>query len=79
MCAEDAKLAMDHECEGIMLSNHGGRNLDTSPPSVLTLLEIHAKYPEIFDKLEVYVDGKLTGSSMTPVIHVFYRRRHSRE
>lgn len=59
MCAEDAKLALDYGCEGIMLSNHGGRNLDSAPPSVLTLLEIHAKCPQVFDKLEVYVDGKL--------------------
>lgn len=27
--AADARLAMDHDVEGIMLSNHGGRSLDT--------------------------------------------------
>jgi isopentenyl diphosphate isomerase/L-lactate dehydrogenase-like FMN-dependent dehydrogenase len=38
-------------------SNHGGRNLDTSPPSLLILLELQRHCPEIFDQLEVYVDG----------------------
>ena len=38
-------------------SNHGGRNLDTSPPSILVLLELQRCCPEIFDKLEVFIDG----------------------
>ena len=55
--AEDAKLAMEHKVDGILLSNHGGRNLDYSPPSILLLLEMHKCCPEIFDRMEVYVDG----------------------
>ncbi|KAK3676552.1 hypothetical protein LTR78_003828 [Recurvomyces mirabilis] len=55
--AADAKLAMKHKVDGILLSNHGGRNLDYSPPSILLLLEMHKCCPEIFDKMEVYVDG----------------------
>ncbi len=55
--AADAKLAMDHNVDGILLSNHGGRNLDFSPPSILLLLEMHKQCPEIFDRMEVYVDG----------------------
>lgn len=55
--AADAKLAMRHQVDGIVLSNHGGRNLDYSPPSVLLLLEMHRQCPEIFDCMEVYVDG----------------------
>lgn len=55
--AEDAKLAMQHNVDGILLSNHGGRNLDFSPPAVLLLLEMHKNCPEIFDRMEVYVDG----------------------
>ena len=62
-CAADARLAMEYGCQGIQLSNHGGRQLDTAPPSVLTLLELHALLPEIFDKLEVYVDGGVTRGS----------------
>ncbi|KAK3715186.1 hypothetical protein LTR37_007396 [Vermiconidia calcicola] len=55
--AEDAKLAMDHSVDGIVLSNHGGRNLDYSPPAILLLLEMHKNCPEVFDRMEVYVDG----------------------
>ena len=55
--AEDAKLAMQHGVDGILLSNHGGRNLDYSPPSILLLLEMHKQCPEVFDRMEVYVDG----------------------
>jgi L-lactate dehydrogenase (cytochrome) len=31
--------------------------LDTSPPALLTLLELRRHYPEIFGQVEVYVDG----------------------
>ncbi|ORY66002.1 FMN-dependent dehydrogenase-domain-containing protein [Pseudomassariella vexata] len=54
---EDAKLAVEYGVDGILLSNHGGRSLDTSQPAILNLLELRMKCPEIFAKLEVYVDG----------------------
>ncbi|KAG5297531.1 cytochrome b2 [Histoplasma ohiense] len=57
MSADDAILAMKAGLDGILLSNHGGRNLDTSPPALVTLLELHKRCPEIFDKMEIYVDG----------------------
>ncbi|RDW73535.1 putative L-lactate dehydrogenase-1 [Coleophoma cylindrospora] len=57
MTAMDAKRAMEAGCEGIVLSNHGGRNLDTSPIPILVLLELQKCCPEIFDRMEVYVDG----------------------
>lgn len=57
MSADDAILAMQAGVDGILLSNHGGRNLDTSPPSIITLLELHKRCPEIFDKMEIYVDS----------------------
>ena len=59
-CAADAKLAMQYGCQGIQLSNHGGRQLDTAPPSIVTLLELHAILPEIFHNLEIFVDGGIT-------------------
>lgn len=55
--ADDAILAMKAGLNGILLSNHGGRNLDTSPPSIITLLELHKRCPEVFDRMEVYVDS----------------------
>ncbi|KAL8785361.1 MAG: hypothetical protein Q9213_003426 [Squamulea squamosa] len=57
MCAEDAGRAAEEGLDGIVLSNHGGRNLDTSPPAILILLDLHRNAPHVFDKLEVYVDG----------------------
>jgi len=47
MTADDAKMALDAGMDGVLLSNHGGRNLDTSPPAILVLLEIHRRFPEI--------------------------------
>ncbi|KAK7533980.1 FMN-dependent dehydrogenase-domain-containing protein [Phyllosticta citribraziliensis] len=56
---EDAYLASLHapQVKGIILSNHGGRAMDTAPPAVHTLLEIRKYCPEVFDKIEVWVDG----------------------
>lgn len=55
--AADAKRAMQEGLQGIVLSNHGGRSLDTSPPAILILLELQRCCPEVFDHMEVYVDG----------------------
>ncbi|KAH7375960.1 FMN-dependent dehydrogenase [Plectosphaerella cucumerina] len=56
---EDAYLAAQHapQVKAIILSNHGGRALDTAPPAVHTLLEIRKYCPEVFSKIEVWVDG----------------------
>lgn len=57
--AEDAKLAAENDCQGILLSNHGGRQQHTAPSALATLLEIRAYCPEVLEKLEVYLDGGL--------------------
>lgn len=57
MSADDALLALKAGMDGILLSNHGGRNLDTSPASIITLLEIQKRCPEVLEKMEVYVDS----------------------
>ncbi|KAK4698017.1 hypothetical protein P7C71_g143, partial [Lecanoromycetidae sp. Uapishka_2] len=56
---EDAYLASLHtpQIAGIILSNHGGRAMDHAPPAVHTLLEIRKYCPDVFDKLDVLVDG----------------------
>ncbi|KAJ5343106.1 uncharacterized protein N7506_002930 [Penicillium brevicompactum] len=56
---EDAYIATKYrdQVKGIILSNHGGRSLDTAPPAVHTLLEIRKYCPEVFDCLDVWVDG----------------------
>jgi isopentenyl diphosphate isomerase/L-lactate dehydrogenase-like FMN-dependent dehydrogenase/predicted heme/steroid binding protein len=55
---EDAVLAARHSrVKGILVSNHGGRALDQSQPALLILYEIRKYAPEVFDSVEVYVDG----------------------
>ncbi|KAL8686582.1 MAG: hypothetical protein Q9218_007006, partial [Villophora microphyllina] len=46
MRAEDAKRAADAGMDGVVLSNHGGRNLDTAPPAILILLDLQRNAPE---------------------------------
>lgn len=56
---EDAYLASLHtpQIKAIILSNHGGRALDTAPPAIHTLLEIRKYCPEVLTRIEVWVDG----------------------
>ncbi|OQD65219.1 hypothetical protein PENPOL_c006G03680 [Penicillium polonicum] len=55
---EDAEIAATYaHVKGIILSNHGGRVLDTAPPAIHTLLEIRKYSPEVLEKLDVMVDG----------------------
>ncbi|KAJ5995956.1 hypothetical protein N7499_012098 [Penicillium canescens] len=56
---EDVKMAVERGVQGILLSNHGGRQIHSAPSSLMTLLEIRTYYPDAFDKLEVFVDGGL--------------------
>jgi isopentenyl diphosphate isomerase/L-lactate dehydrogenase-like FMN-dependent dehydrogenase len=55
--AADARNAIKNGVPAIILSNHGGRNLDGSPSSLEIALEIHNNDPSIFDEIEVYADG----------------------
>ena len=52
--SDDALLAVKHGASGVIVSNHGARQLDTTPATISVL-------PEIVDavggKVEVYVDG----------------------
>ena len=51
---EDAKEVVDHGADGVLLSNHGGRQLDRAPTPLELLPEVVAA---IGDRAEVYVDG----------------------
>ncbi len=51
---EDARHAVDHGCDAIIVSNHGGRQLDGAPSSIEVLPEI---VDEVGDKVEIHVDG----------------------
>ncbi len=52
--AEDAKRAADIGAQGIMISNHGGRQLDSTPAPIDCLAEMR---DAIGDSLELIVDG----------------------
>ncbi|KEY66529.1 hypothetical protein S7711_08033 [Stachybotrys chartarum IBT 7711] len=58
--SEDALLALDAGVDAIFISNHGGRSLDTSPATILVLLEIRRNCPQVFQRMDVYVDGGIT-------------------
>lgn len=57
MTVEDAQAAVANGAKAIILSNHGGRQLDGSPSSLEVALEIHEQAPEVFTQIEVYADG----------------------
>ncbi|OLL22723.1 Cytochrome b2, mitochondrial [Neolecta irregularis DAH-3] len=54
---EDAKIAADLGFDGIYISNHGGRQLDTAPPALHVLYEIRRFCPDILTRAEIYIDG----------------------
>ncbi|KAI0893234.1 FMN-dependent dehydrogenase-domain-containing protein [Annulohypoxylon nitens] len=56
----DAIKAMEVGVEAIYLTNHGGRSLDTAPATILVLLELQKCCPQIFERMEVYIDGGIT-------------------
>ncbi|OTA67926.1 hypothetical protein K449DRAFT_419634 [Hypoxylon sp. EC38] len=58
--AMDAVKAMEVGVDAIYITNHGGRSLDTAPATILVLLELQKCCPQIFDKMEVYIDGGIT-------------------
>ena len=58
MEVEDAVLAAQHGADAIVVSNHGGRQLDGAPSSIHALPAIVAA---VGDRLEVWMDGGIRG------------------
>ncbi|KAF9532062.1 FMN-dependent dehydrogenase-domain-containing protein [Crepidotus variabilis] len=56
-CVEDAVLAVEAGVDGILLSNHGGRQLEFSLPPMEVLYALRRERPDVFDRVEVYIDG----------------------
>ncbi|KAL6229787.1 hypothetical protein BDW75DRAFT_88217 [Aspergillus navahoensis] len=54
---EDVKLAAQHGAPAIILSNHGGRQLDSSPSPLEVALEVYQEDPNLFNQVEIYADG----------------------
>jgi 4-hydroxymandelate oxidase len=51
---DDARRAIDHGVSGIVVSNHGGRQLDTSPATIDVLPSIARA---VGSEIEVFIDG----------------------
>jgi isopentenyl diphosphate isomerase/L-lactate dehydrogenase-like FMN-dependent dehydrogenase len=54
LTAEDACIALEHGVSGIVVSNHGGRQLDSAVSSIEALPEV---VEAVAGRCEVYVDG----------------------
>lgn len=56
---EDAIIAIEHNVDVIILSNHGGRQLDFSRSAIEVLDEVmtYLKEHNLQDKIEVWIDG----------------------
>ncbi|MFF0296547.1 alpha-hydroxy acid oxidase [Kitasatospora sp. NPDC004615] len=54
LTAEDARLATEHGVDAVLVSNHGGRQLDGALPSLAALPEVAAAVPP---NLPVLLDG----------------------
>ncbi|XP_033915856.1 2-Hydroxyacid oxidase 2 isoform X2 [Melopsittacus undulatus] len=57
---EDAELAVRHGVQGIIVSNHGGRQLDGGPATIDALVEV---VEAVQGKIEVYLDGGIRKGS----------------
>ena len=54
LTADDARLALDCGVDGLIVSNHGGRQLDGAPAAIDALPEVVAA---VGDRAEVFLDG----------------------
>lgn len=54
LTAEDALKAVEYEVDGIIVSNHGGRQLDSVPASIEALPEV---VEAVDGRCEIYLDG----------------------
>ena len=63
---DDARRAADHGVDAIVLSNHGGRQLDRAPVALELLPSVAAA---VGDRVEVYVDGGvLSGADVVAAV-----------
>ncbi|KAJ4250907.1 hypothetical protein NW762_011557 [Fusarium torreyae] len=56
-CVEDVQLCVDHGVQGVILSNHGGRQADCAPAPIDVLYELRVSRPDLFEQIEIMVDG----------------------
>ncbi|EFX00064.1 mitochondrial fmn-dependent dehydrogenase [Grosmannia clavigera kw1407] len=66
---EDVQLCVDHGVEGVILSNHGGRQADYAPAPIDVLYEIRVLRPDLFDKIDIMIDGGVrTGADVVKAV-----------
>lgn len=54
LTAEDVQLAIQYGCDGVVVSNHGGRQLDQTPATIVVLPEC-VKAAD--GKIDIHIDG----------------------
>ncbi|CAH6721458.1 cytochrome b2, mitochondrial [[Candida] jaroonii] len=56
---EDVLLAIDHKVDAVVLSNHGGRQLEYSKPPIEVLADVMPilKERKLDDKIDIFIDG----------------------
>lgn len=59
MCKDDVRLALECQADGIYVSNHGARQLDTTPATIEILKEVHD---------EVHLISRQTGKPRVPIL-----------
>jgi isopentenyl diphosphate isomerase/L-lactate dehydrogenase-like FMN-dependent dehydrogenase len=57
---EDAALAVEHGVDGIIVSNHGGRSMETLKPTIESLPEV---LEAVNGRIPVFVDGGIRRGS----------------
>ncbi|KAL7417848.1 FMN-dependent dehydrogenase-domain-containing protein [Mrakia frigida] len=59
---EDAVMAIEAGVDGLVLSNHGGRQLNGGVPPIRILQQLQAKHPELMKstKTQIFLDGGIT-------------------
>lgn len=57
---EDARLALGHGVDGLVVSNHGGRQLDASPSSISALPKV---VDSVSDRIPVFLDSGVRSST----------------
>ncbi|KAK6224090.1 hypothetical protein LQW54_000237 [Pestalotiopsis sp. IQ-011] len=54
---EDVEICVNNGVEGVVISNHGGRQADYAPAPIDILYEIRCHRPDLFFKIDIMIDG----------------------
>ncbi|KAK6076205.1 glycolate oxidase [Seiridium cupressi] len=54
---EDVEMCVQTGVEGVVISNHGGRQADYAPAPIDILYEIRCHRPDLFSKIDIMIDG----------------------